>query len=172
MITQTELKERLEYNPDTGLFTRLTDSGGGQYKGSIAGHINNGKGKGYVAMSVYGRNYAAHRLVWLYVHGYFPEFMDHINGCRHDNRLENLREVTRKTNAKNLGIRKSNTSGFTGVNWQKLDNKWQARITIGGETIQLGYFINIEDAIEARKAANIKYNFHPNHGMRDGFRNS
>ena len=164
MITQTELKERLEYNPDTGVFTRLVLTGRFS-KGTFAGT----KSHGYIDIGFLGKRYGAHRLAWLYVHGHFPEQIDHINGIRDDNRLSNLREVNNYINSRNIGMRKNNKSGFMGVSWANRDSKWVSQIMINYKTIILGTFDDKEDAIEARKAANIKYGFHVNHGERVGF---
>lgn len=84
-----------------------------------------------------------------------------------DNRLENLRDVSNRENARNQKISKNNTSGTLGVYFYKRDQNYQASIKINGKIKHLGYFKNKEEAIAARAAANIKYNFHENHGRKE-----
>ena len=121
--------------------------------------------KGYRRIRVKGKLYQAHRLIWLYVYGEFPEGqIDHINGRPSDNRIENLRDVTHQENNKNACKRKDNTSGHAGVGWHKHREKWHARIKLDGVTKHLGLFNVLEDAVAARQAANIEHGFHENHG--------
>ena len=160
MITQTELKEKLHYEPDTGVFTRKLKSGRKKKAGSPQ--------NGYVAMWVEGNLYLAHRLAWLYEHGEFPVKglqIDHINHDRSDNRLVNLRVVTRSENLRNAGKSKNNISGATGVCWSKGANKWLVQIMVAGVSTYLGVFTDKDKAIAAREEANIKYNYHTNHGV-------
>lgn len=97
-----------------------------------------------------------HRIVTDCPDGFIP---DHIHGklTRHDNRKSNLRIVTSQENGMNAALAKNNTSGVTGVVWHKRDNVWQARIKINYKYIHLGYFVNFEDAVRARKEAEEKY---------------
>jgi len=112
-----------------------------------------------------GKQYLAHRLIWLYVYGKFPDDqIDHINGDPSDNRIENLRDVTNQENNKNRSKNCNNTSGHIGVCWDKDAEKWRARIDVNGGTKHLGYFNVLEDAVAARQAASVKYGYHKNHG--------
>jgi hypothetical protein len=121
--------------------------------------------KGYLSGAIFGRGYRAHRVLWLLHTGKWPSSqIDHINGDKADNRLVNLREVTNEENSKNQKIRVNNTSGVHGVFWNKRNKKWQAMIGISGGRKHLGFFAEKEDAATARKAAEIKYGFHENHG--------
>jgi len=102
-----------------------------------------------------------HRVAIAIVSGEWPNGeVDHINGIRHDNRLCNLRVVTKCENLRNKGKYRSNTSGRVGVHWHKQHRKWSA--VIAGRTI--GVFKNIEDAIAARELAEKECNYHENHG--------
>lgn len=83
--------------------------------------------------------------------------VDHINHNPLDNRKSNLRICTVSQNGMNAKIRNDNTSGVTGVGWDKKYNKWYARIAIKGERILLGYFNTKEEAVKARQEAEIKY---------------
>jgi len=107
----------------------------------------------------------AHRIVYSLHHGHHPKMqIDHINGIRSDNRPENLRDVNNRVNARNSRLFKSNTSGFHGVTWNKLEQKWKVRINTENKRICLGTFPTKEEAIRARIEAEIKYGYHENHG--------
>ena len=95
-----------------------------------------------------------------------PKFIDHINGKRSDNRIENLRAVTKPENFRNMCLRSDNKSGCPGVTFHKASNLWHARITVDKKIISLGYFKKHEEAIEARLKANKCYGFHENHGRK------
>ena len=97
MLTQERLKELLEYDPETGFFTRLIGRSGPRARsGDVAGCDN---GQGYIRIYVDGRPYKGHRLAWFYVHGAWPREIDHINGDKSDNKLANLRPATRSRRA-------------------------------------------------------------------------
>ena len=163
MITQSILKEHVHYDPDTGIFTRVKRSANAIQVGDVAGGLS--KSNGYLVFHVLNKLWLAHRLAWLYSYGEWPEHqIDHINHNRTDNRLINLRAVTHQENAHNKSLLPKNTSGFNGVSWAKDRNKWRTQIEVFGKVIRLGSFEHIEDAIECRKKANVKYGFHPNHG--------
>lgn len=154
-MTQTELKTLVNYDKHTGLFVRL------KYKpGKGFDHIND---QGYVIAFLLGKKWRAHHLAWLYEYGVFPKGqIDHINGVRTDNRIENLREVSNQENSKNAKLYITNKVGYVGVG--KHQNKYRAFITVNYKSVHLGMFDTIEEAITARKNAEIKYNFHKNHG--------
>lgn len=158
-ITNERLKEVVNYCPDSGVFTR-TISAPRVKAGSIVGSMNNG----YLRIRVDGVRYLAHRLAWLYMNGEFPDGeVDHINHLRNDNRICNLRDVTRQENSRNMVIPKNNTSGCIGVIWRKNRKRWTAEIKVSGKSIKIGMYKNIADAVFARKAAEVKYGFHKNH---------
>jgi hypothetical protein len=136
MITQEELKELLSYDQDTGIFTWNKSK-------KQAGTLTY---SGYKRIIIKNKSYYAHRLVWLYVNGYMPDYVDHINMNRSDNRLCNLRKATNAENQCNKKITKNNTSGVKGVSWFARDNNWRARIQFDGKHIHLGYFNTIEEA--------------------------
>ena len=162
MINQKELKSQLNYNPNTGEFTRIK-SGGGRLKGSIAGYLNP---HGHIRIQCFGIIHQAHRLAWLYVTGEWPTGrVDHINHVGNDNRWINLREATHQETARNTNIRKNNTSGVMGVSKHSKLNKWLAVININRRQVYLGVFDNKLDAARARKTAERKYGFHENHGQ-------
>ena len=167
MITQEELKAMLHYDPETGLFTRLVKMSQNTKIGDIAGCLHHKKhsGKKYLLFSIKGKLYRCHRLAFLYMTGSFPEDqVDHINWNGTDNRWCNLREVISKDNQKNLRKPIHNTSGVVGISWHKKLNKWNARIQVMRKNISLGCYVDFNDAVTARKNAEIKYGFHVNHG--------
>lgn len=115
--------------------------------GVVGGYVTR---DGYRDITVDGRAYRAHRLVWLYVTGDWPVGqIDHINGVRADNRYVNLRDVSQMQNAKNMKRPVSNTSGFKGVSWHKRSGKWQAVIACNKKQNHLGLFLTPEDAYAA-----------------------
>lgn len=151
-MTHDEAKTLVTYDPETGtLFSRF---------GRKIGYLQSG----YVVVTLKGRQYLAHRLIWFLQFGYFPAQLDHINGNRRDNRLINLREVSVAENNRNMCRRKDNASGCTGVDFERGVQKWRAQIAVRGKDICLGRFNDFADAVTARKAAERQYGFHENHG--------
>lgn len=140
-ITAEEVRAAFEYDPLTGDFVR-------RGKRTVLGTLNAG---GYLMISLLGWTFRAHRLAWMYVHGRWPSGMiDHINGSRIDNRIENLREVSDAVNCQNLRAPKShNRSGFLGVLWCPKSKKWLARITVAGRAQVLGRYSDPEQASAA-----------------------
>lgn len=159
-VTQDRLKSLFNYERETGEFICKAWRGGTARAGSVAGSLN----KGYLLITIDGKRYRAHRLAWLYVHGCMPKEIDHINGNRSDNRIINLRNVTRSENSKNHCVPSNNKSGVMGVYWNKAASKWQAYIKLNGKPRYLGVFADKFDAICSRKSAEYKLGFHENHG--------
>lgn len=164
MITQSRLKQLFHYDTDTGVFTRKVTMG--VYRaGSEVGHIFKHRRTRYRVIGADGGHYKAHRLAWLYVYGKFPDDqIDHEDGNGLNNSISNLRDVYNSGNQKNARLRSDNTSGVVGVNFYKPYGKWLARIRTGSGRKCLGYFADIEDAIAARRAAEVEYGYHKNHG--------
>ena len=156
MLTYNGLKELLNYNPETGIFNWKIDRGN-KKSGDLAGCIDS---HGYVIIRTSKIGYKAHRLAWFYVYGTWPEnHIDHINGIRNDNRIENLRDVSRSINVQNQKIaQRNNKSGLLGVIWNKAINKFVAAIRINGKTTVIGKFDSKELAHEAY--INAKRKFH------------
>jgi len=147
MLTQNRLKELLTYNENNGLFFWNKDMENSVKKGDFAGYL---RGK-YRCIRIDSKNYSSHRLAWLYIYGYFPDKIDHINGVSDDNRIVNLRDVNYSENNKNKRLGKNNTSGYFGVTWNKTAKKWRAFIKTDGKNKHLGYHVKKEDAIKCRK---------------------
>lgn len=111
-----------------------------------------------------GKKRKVHRVAWLMTYGYWPKFIDHINGNPSDNRIENLRDVERSENHRNFPKRKDNRSGCPGVSWYKNRSAWLVRINHEGKEVNLGYYDDLDEAISVRKRAEIEYGYHENHG--------
>lgn len=115
---------------------------------------------GYRRIYVCGKRYYEHHLVWLYHYGKLPDCqIDHINQIKDDNRVENLRLCpnNHSDNHQNMPIQSNNTSGYTGVTYDKNRNKWQSQIKINGKNKFLGRFDNIEDAVKFRNEGKLKH---------------
>lgn len=122
---------------------------------------------GYLYGGVFGRLHKAHRVCWAIHHGEWPaEDIDHINGVRDDNRITNLRAVSRAENARNKKRSPKNTSGATGVYWHNPTGKWLAHIGADGSKKHLGLFDDFSTAVAVRKAAEAAHGYHPGHGRR------
>lgn len=147
-VTADWLKQFLQYDPETGFFLRIACQYRPKQAGLIAGCINR---RGYVVLSVNGEKIRGHRAAWLYVHGCFPDGqIDHINGIKHDNRIANLRDVTKEVNMQNMRQpRRDNTSGFLGASWHKQHGKWMASIFVDGKARHIGLFSSAELASKA-----------------------
>lgn len=151
MLTQSRLKELLHYDPETGVFTWRVNKGGPAKAGGLAGSRNRG---GYRIIGIDYRLYQAHRLAWLYIHGEWPKHeIDHINGVRDDNRIDNLRGATHAENHQNRKKSTRNTSGFLGVSWYPATKKWRSRIRTNRKLKSLGLFDTPESAHAAYLSA-------------------
>jgi len=149
MLTAERLRELLDYDPETGVFTRRVrrTSGGTGWPDKV----------GYLYLMVDGKTYAAHRLAWLFMTGEWPTGeLDHLDGNKACNAFANLREATRQTNMQNeVRARKSNKSGLMGVHFRKDRGKWVSAIRINGRARRLGQFDSPEEAhaayVEAKR---------------------
>ena len=120
---------------------------------------------GYKAGRILNKTLLAHRAIWAIMMDKFPDDqVDHINGIRTDNRFSNLRSVSQSENAKNTKMPASNTSGNTGVRFDKIRKKWSAQIVLDRKMIWLGYHPDKASAISERRKAELDYGFHTNHG--------
>lgn len=155
MITQDRLRELLNYDPETGLFTWKAITSNRVRIGQVAGTA---LFNGYIQIKLDGAFYKAHRLAWLYVYGVWPaDDLDHLNRDRKDNRIANLREATRSQNTANKGARVGSVTGLKGVRFHRTRAKYQSRITVNYKEIHLGYFDNAEAAHEAYRVASEKF---------------
>lgn len=139
LISHSELKRLLHYDPETGIWTRRTTFGSAYRAGDRA---DVPRVKGYLRVTVKKVAYAAHRLANFYMTGVWPAsgLTDHENNIRHDNRWSNLRIASASQNRANSKISVRNTSGWKGVHWCKRRRKWRVRLVYRKKSRDLGYF--------------------------------
>lgn len=128
----------------------------------VGGKRCNGHGNIYLHVKVNALTHLVHRLCWAIYYNEQPKYIDHVNGDGTDNRISNLRSTTLKENNRNMRLFKTNTSGFCGVG--QTGGRWEAHISLDNTPVNLGIYDTKEEAIAARKAANILEKFHDNHG--------
>lgn len=144
-FTHEEVTKVLSYDPEAGLFTRIS----GQHAGADVGCI---AARGYVKIRVLGRPVPAHRLAWFISYKAWPDGMiDHIDGKRDNNALRNLRLATYSQNSINARLNARNTTGFKGVSAHR--GKFIANIYFNRKQIFLGRFDRAVDAAAAYQAA-------------------
>lgn len=166
LLSRETLRKYYRYCPDSGnLYLIVTvDSWGNETP--IFKQVGTIHKNGYTLVQMFGRTMKVHRLAFLYMTGQYPEFVDHINGIRSDNRWSNLRGVSRSENMRNRAIGKNNTSGTLGINWFPQTKQWRVRINVDGVRYSLGLFDTLNDAIAARTGAEKLLGYHENHGKR------
>ncbi|HEJ7990233.1 TPA: HNH endonuclease [Serratia liquefaciens] len=162
-LTHEYLRDNLNYNKDTGLFTWMKPRKRVMV-GNYAGCQNIA---GYITICIDKKIYRAHRLAWFFVNGEWPAGeIDHINGIKTDNRISNLREATRAENQRNQLAPKTNTSGIKGVSWDKKRKRWLAQCMVDKKLFNIGRFEEQDDAEKAVRIFRTKYHKDfANHGM-------
>jgi hypothetical protein len=169
------LRQLIRYDPDTGTLFWLkrdrkffpSERGCNVWNSLWPGKpaLNHISVYGYRVGAVMGVKLLAHRAALMIYHGRpISDHIDHINGIRHDNRLCNLREVTRQINNRNARLYSSNTSGVAGVMWEESHKAWSAKINFDGKQRRIGRFKNKEDAIAARREAEAQHGYTARHG--------
>lgn len=146
-------REVFAYEPETGILTRKVATAPMHKVGERVGYKH--KGHGYIALAVDYKSHLAHRVIWAIVHGKMPEGeIDHINGDKTDNRLCNLRDVSKQLNQLNRpkGARRDNTSGHTGV-FKRDNGKFRAMLGGAKARQHLGTYDTFAEAAAARDAA-------------------
>lgn len=146
--TYEQIRELFDYDPERGCLVRKVKRGQCFNVGDVAGSLFP---SGYYYIEIDGKSYSTHRLIWLWHNGYWSENqIDHVDQDKLNNRIENLREVSKSCNLRNTGNSRANTSGVKGVQWNKNKGKWDAKITIDGKQRQIGTFSDFVAAVVAR----------------------
>jgi hypothetical protein len=145
-------KEFFEYK-DGNLYWKKTIASRAK-KGNIAGSLYD---TGYLMVGIKGKYYAVHRIVFMIHNDYLPIEVDHIDGNKLNNKIENLRAATISQNAQNRKLIKTNTSGVKNVSWSKVRNKWVVSILHDGNKKYLGAFDDLELADLVAQEARNKY---------------
>lgn len=138
----SKLEEKFDYEPLTGAL-RWKFTNAQHLQGEIAGFIG---ANGYWHVYHEGKLLKGHRVAWYLTYGTWPKTIDHVNGDRLDNRLDNLREATYSQQQHNKGRQSNNTSGIKGVCWFESKQMWAARVQVAGKRKFLGYFPTPEAA--------------------------
>lgn len=148
-LTQKRVRELLDYDPETGLLTWKVNRRGSAKAGDVIKTVN---GAGYVQLAIDSKKYLAHRVIWLWNYGYFPEKqVDHISRVPTDNRLCNLREIASSCNVQNSCVSTRNRTGVKGVRVDKYG--CHAFIMIGGRQIHIKTVHDFTEAVALRLAA-------------------
>ena len=136
-----------------------------KHKSNIGDKVGWMTGCGYKQAILDGKRYHLHRIIYGLHNEYMPEQVDHINGNRADNRIENLRPATREENCRNAKLRIDNKSGIKGVSWHKATNKWIVNIRVNGILKHFGTYFDIDYAKFVADAMRHKYHKEfANHG--------
>ncbi|ASC26533.1 HNH endonuclease [Klebsiella pneumoniae subsp. pneumoniae] len=164
----------IDYNADSGVLTwkrrpsshfknrQAHSAWNSRFQGKTVGWKSSA---GYLSLAIDEVKFQAHRVAWAIYHQSSPSgVIDHINGNKTDNRITNLRVVEFCENMKNVKRYSNNTSGIAGVRWYSQRSKWVAYINVDGKRKQLGYYALLDDAIDARKKAEVENGYHENHG--------
>ncbi len=154
-VSYERVRELFDYNPETGEVTRLKTtkpSTGQSVRSKLVGKVVRSMSKGYLNVKIDGYPYRLHRIIWLWYYGSFPEHdIDHINRDRADNRIDNLREVSRPCNVHNGKVRSDTSTGITGVS-KSTDRKgrviFRSHIEYKGR-VKHNFLIDSYDFVEA-----------------------
>lgn len=152
-LTHQYLTDNLNYDPETGTFTWKIPG-----KGRIMGKpLGSNHSNGYIELRFAGKLYLVHRLAWFHCTGSWPKYhIDHKDNDRTNNRISNLRDVTRTINNQNLGKAQSNSkTGTLGV--RQCKDRFHANIGVNSKNIFLGSFPTLESAAEAYRLGKEKY---------------
>lgn len=153
-MTQEEALHHFEYRDGVLIYkNRVLRSN----KISIGDKVGWERPEGYLKFNFKGKSHYAHRVIYLMHHGVYPYEVDHIDGDKRNNRIENLRAACRSENASNVKMWSSNKSGYKGVFWNTQAGKWQAKITVNRIAKHLGFYADLLNAAKAYENASIKY---------------
>lgn len=149
-ISHKQIKEMINYNPDTGDFTVKYSYNKRVKAGHKLGSIRN---DGYITISVAGARELGHRLAFYLMKGYMPKIIDHIDRDRTNNKWENLRDATWEINSQNSPVRKNNKLGIKGVSLRGDGKKYVSSISRGSkDNCQVTHLGSFDTAQKAHKA--------------------
>lgn len=154
MITQAQVAECFEYRGGALYWRSVTHPNKQYLADKPAGSMHK---TGYRHVTWMGKVHKVHRLIFLLHHGHLPPEVDHINGDRADNRVENLRAADRSENQCNRSALSSNTSGYSGVSWHKKSKAWLVRVMKNNKTVVQEYFKDLELAGLVAEEARAKF---------------
>ena len=176
-ITTELVRELLNYDQDTGLFTwrsrgrhwfksqRSFRSWNTRFSGRVSGAVwASPRGYPTLRLTLFGEDWLVHRLVFLWMGEALPEQVDHLNRDSVDNRWDNLCASSQEENTKNRSMQGNNKSGVTGVHWHKPSGKWLAQGSLNGKRKHLGLFTDLLEAKRAVRAFRVENGFSVGHG--------
>ena len=148
-MNQEYLNKLFDYEPVTGrLFWKKSLSNRVKVGDQAGSYMSNG----YLTVQINKTPWLVHHLIWIIHNDVHPkEHLDHLNGIRNDNRIENLREAPQKINLRNAKMRSNNISGVTGVSFVAKRDKYKARIMVNYKEKHLGYHLTLAEAVAARE---------------------
>lgn len=149
-LTQEKVREMFDYDPETGILTwRIS-----RYPSKAGDVVESLDERGYNRVHINRKGYRAHRIIWLWYYGFFPENgIDHINRNCGDNRINNLREVSYQCNARNSKLPDNNRSGIRGVCIDRRRNKFLSSMMVNKKTCYFGMYNDLTEAVAHRLAA-------------------
>ncbi len=154
ILTQYLLHQIFEYR-DGELYWKVDRADKKVKAGDKAGNPDTG---GYLRVCISYKEYRVHRLIFLMNHGFLPKFVDHINGTRTDNRIENLRQATTQQNNRNSKISKKNTSGYKNICWDKSNQSWRVTFVVNGKKKHFGRLKDLQ--IASKMAQTVRSQLH------------
>ena len=152
MITKDLVNNLFEYK-DGHLYWKNITYRQTNLIGKEAGTLDNNRRQ----ITIDRKHYKTHRIIFLMFNGYMPKEVDHIDGNSLNNKIENLREANRSENVCNIGIKKTNTSGYKGVHWDKARNKWMVTVQKNKKIVFNKRFEDLELAVLVAEEARNKY---------------
>jgi hypothetical protein len=153
-LTQEEAHRLFEYK-DGSLFWKIRPANRVQIGDKVGG--TNGKKEPYLRLCIKEKRYLVHKIIFFIHHGYMPEVVDHIDGNIHNNKIENLREVTKMQNSHNSKIRKNNSTGVPNVFWYEKTNRYFVKVVANKKIAFSGYFKDLELAELVASEARTKF---------------
>ena len=160
-LTQQLVQSLFDYK-DGALYWKVSKTNSIRVGNQAGTSVNDA---GYNIVGICGKTYRLHRVIFLYHYGYLPKNVDHIDGNRSNNNIDNLRSADDFQNSRNSKLSKRNTSGVKNVCWARHVNKWQVQVRRGSSKKYLGLYEDLELAeLVAIEARNLYHKEYANHG--------